>query len=100
MAQFVFYHDTATLPEPPRSIPAILAWSKAHPGRFTYPQPPNFLGSTFLKQALFELAGDTGRLAKPSSRPSSRPPRRPCGRTSTSCTRRSGARARPSPRRA
>jgi putative thiamine transport system substrate-binding protein len=65
MAQFVFYHDTATLPEPPRSIPAILAWSKAHPGRFTYPQPPNFLGSTFLKQALFELAGDTGRLAKP-----------------------------------
>ena len=65
MAQFVFYHDTATLPEPPRSIPAILAWSKAHPGRFTYPQPPNFLGSTFLKQALFELAGDTGRLAEP-----------------------------------
>jgi putative thiamine transport system substrate-binding protein len=65
MAQFVFYHDTATLPEPPRSIPAILAWAKAHPGRFTYPQPPNFLGSTFLKQALFELTGDTGRLAKP-----------------------------------
>jgi putative thiamine transport system substrate-binding protein len=52
-------------PEPPRSIPAILEWSKAHPGRFTYPQPPDFLGSTFLKQALFELVDDPARLAKP-----------------------------------
>lgn len=65
MAQFVFVHDTATLPEPPRSVPALLDWAKAHPGRFTYPQPPNFLGSTFLKQALYELVADPARLMKP-----------------------------------
>jgi putative thiamine transport system substrate-binding protein len=65
MAQFVFVHDTATLPDPPRSIPAILAWAKANPGRFTYAQPPDFLGSTFLKQALYELVDDPARLAKP-----------------------------------
>lgn len=65
MAQFVFFRDTKVLPDPPRSVPAILAWAKANPGRFTYPQPPNFLGSTFLKQALYELTPDPARLATP-----------------------------------
>ena len=65
MAQFVLVHDTATLPDPPRSIPAILAWARAHPGRFTYPQPPDYLGLTFLKQALYELTADPARLQRP-----------------------------------
>jgi putative thiamine transport system substrate-binding protein len=37
MAQFVFLHETASVPEPPRTIPALLDWVKANPGRFTYP---------------------------------------------------------------
>ena len=49
MAQIIFYHDTARLAEPPRSIPALLDWARANPGRFAYPQPPDFLGSTFLR---------------------------------------------------
>ena len=65
MAQFVFVYDKATLPDPPRSIPALLTWAKAHPGRFTYPQPPDYLGSTFLKQALYALIDDPTRLQKP-----------------------------------
>jgi putative thiamine transport system substrate-binding protein len=65
MAQFVFVHDTAVLPDPPRSIPALLDWAKDNPGRFTYPQPPDFLGSTFLKQALLELIDHLALLQKP-----------------------------------
>ncbi len=65
MAQIVFFHDSARLPEPPRSIPALLDWAKANPGRFAYPQPPDFLGSTFLKQALIALTPDRARLQAP-----------------------------------
>ena len=65
MAQFVFVHDGAVLPDPPRSIPALLDWAKDNPGRFTYPQPPDFLGSTFLKQALLELIDDPALLQRP-----------------------------------
>ncbi|WP_029008545.1 ABC transporter substrate-binding protein [Azospirillum halopraeferens] len=65
MAQFVFVHDAAALPDPPRTIPDLLARARSNPGRFTYPQPPNFLGTTFLKQALLELAPDPGALRLP-----------------------------------
>ncbi|ARC89404.1 ABC transporter substrate-binding protein [Rhodovulum sp. MB263] len=65
MAQVVFYHDTARLAEPPKTMPALLDWARAHPGRFTYPQPPDFLGTTFLKQALYELAPAPSVLQKP-----------------------------------
>jgi putative thiamine transport system substrate-binding protein len=65
MAQLVFYHDTARLPDPPRSMPALLDWARENPGRFTFPQPPDFLGSTFLKQALYELAPDPAVLLEP-----------------------------------
>ncbi|MEM9762295.1 MAG: ABC transporter substrate-binding protein [Pseudomonadota bacterium] len=65
MAQIVFYHDTAITPEPPRSLAALLDWAQANPGRFAYPEPPNFLGTTFLKQALYGLLDDTSILAAP-----------------------------------
>ncbi len=67
MAQFVFVHDTAALPDPPRTLDALLAWAEANPGRFTYPQPPHFLGTTFLKQALIGLASDPKALAAPAT---------------------------------
>lgn len=65
MAQVVFYHDAARLPDPPRSIAALADWAGANPGRFTYPQPPDFLGLTFLKQAVFALAPDPEVLQRP-----------------------------------
>ncbi len=65
MAQIVFLYDAARVQDPPRSMAALLAWAKLHPGRFTYPQPPDFTGATFLKQALYELTEDPRRLAKP-----------------------------------
>jgi putative thiamine transport system substrate-binding protein len=65
MAQFVFFYDTARLQEPPRSIPALLDWAKANPGRFTYPAPPDFVGSTFLKHVLAELTPAPEALERP-----------------------------------
>ena len=67
MAQVVFMYDTADIPAPLPSATAILEWAKANPGRFTYPQPPDFLGTTFLKQMLVELADDPTALAAPVS---------------------------------
>ena len=65
MAQVVFYYDTARLPEPPKSMPALLDWARANPGRFTFPQPPDFLGTTFMKQALYGMVDDAALLQQP-----------------------------------
>ena len=65
MAQLTFFADRQRLPNPPRSMAALLALARAHPGRVTYPRPPNFHGTTFLKQALLELNPDAAALYKP-----------------------------------
>ncbi|MEY1557215.1 ABC transporter substrate-binding protein [Yoonia sp. R2331] len=67
MAQVVFIHDTADLAEPLGDMVQILNWAQANPGRFTYPQPPDFLGTTFLKQALVDLLDDPSALAEPAT---------------------------------
>jgi len=64
-ARLVFYRDAALLPDPPRSSDALLDWAKANPGRFTYPLPPSFLGTTFLKQMLLERANPLDALYRP-----------------------------------
>ncbi len=65
MFQMVFEHDSATLPEPPRSLAALRDWIAGNPGRFTYPQPPDFLGTSFLKQALYGVLEDPSVLLGP-----------------------------------
>ena len=65
MAQFVFMHDTATVPEAPKSIQALLDWAKANPGRFTHPSPPDFVGSTFLKHVMITFIEEPELLQKP-----------------------------------
>ncbi len=67
MAQIVFLYDSARVAQPPRDMAQFLAWATAHPGRFTYPAPPDFTGSTFLKQALYGLAADRDALQQPAS---------------------------------
>jgi len=56
-AQMVMIHDSARTPEPPRSIETLLAWIKANPGRFTYPAPPDFTGSAFVRHIFYHAAG-------------------------------------------
>jgi len=62
LAQIVYVYDSARLPRPPKSMAAMLEWAKANPGRLTHPTARNFLGSTFLKQALYELTPDRALL--------------------------------------
>jgi len=65
MAKFNLIYDSARVPSLPGDIAGLRAWAEANPGRFTYPAPPDFLGSTFLKQVLAELVEDAGRLQAP-----------------------------------
>ena len=65
MARLVFIADSRRVPDPPRDTAALLAWAARHRGRFTHPTARNFLGATFLKQALYELAPDPAALAQP-----------------------------------
>lgn len=66
-AKLVFFYDSArmTKEDLPDSAGGLLSWAQAHPGRFSYPQPPDFVGSTFLKQVLTERVADKGKLARP-----------------------------------
>lgn len=64
-AQVVFYHDSARLESPPRTMQALRTWIRENPGRFTYPRPPEFLGTTFLKQALYGLTAHADELLAP-----------------------------------
>lgn len=61
-AQFVMIYDSARVPEPPRSIPALVAWIKANPGQFTYPAPPDFTGSAFVRHICYDAAGGYATL--------------------------------------
>ena len=65
MAQLVFEYDSSRLPEPPRSLDALKSWVLAHPGRFTYPQPPDYLGATFLKQVAYGTLADPSVMQAP-----------------------------------
>lgn len=65
MAQLVFEYDGARVPAPPRSVQALVDWAAANPGRFTYPQPPDYLGTTFLKQVLYGVMPDPTVLQTP-----------------------------------
>ncbi len=67
MAKLVFFYDTERLSEPPVSATQLAAWIADNPGRFTYPQPPHFIGTTFLKQLLVELASDSEALMQPAT---------------------------------
>ena len=57
-AQLVFGYDSRYVDAPPLSADALAKWVTSNPGRFTFPQPPDFTGTSFLKQIALELAPD------------------------------------------
>lgn len=65
MAQLVFIYDTAVVSTPPSTILELLDFCRSNNGRFTYPAPPDFYGTTFIKQALLELTTDSAALYRP-----------------------------------
>ncbi|WP_428412410.1 ABC transporter substrate-binding protein [Pararhizobium sp.] len=66
-AKLVFFYDEARTQKKdlPDNTQDLLAFAQAHPGRFSYPQPPDFTGSSFLKQVLSERIDDPSKLQKP-----------------------------------
>ncbi len=67
-AQLTFIADRAKTPVPPRSATELLAFAKANPGRVSYPKPPDFHGTTLVKQLLLELAPQRALLQQPVNR--------------------------------
>jgi putative thiamine transport system substrate-binding protein len=67
LAKFVFVRDGARVDAPPATMADFVPWAEANPGRMTHPDPSNFMGATFLKQALIELAPDPAVLQAPVS---------------------------------
>ena len=65
MAQLTFFGDGAKISSPPKSMDELVAFVKTNPGRVTYPAPPDFHGTTFVKQALIETITDQGLLPLP-----------------------------------
>lgn len=61
-AAFVFAYDSARTPQPPEGLDGLLAYAKANPGRVTYPAPPDFTGSAFVRQIVAEK-GEDGAIA-------------------------------------
>lgn len=65
LAQLVFIYDPKSPTNPPKSAQDLLQYAKAHPGRVTYPQPPEFHGTSFLKMLLLELTDHPKQLQQP-----------------------------------
>ncbi|MGE3449731.1 MAG: ABC transporter substrate-binding protein [Microbacteriaceae bacterium] len=56
-AQFSIAYNAAVVTEPPTTVAGVLEWAEANPGRFTYPAPPDFTGSAFIRQVLYSVSG-------------------------------------------
>lgn len=56
-AQVVLFHDSAVTPEEPASAQELLDFCKQYPGKVTYPALPDFTGSAFVRNIIYELCG-------------------------------------------
>ncbi|ROV60728.1 ABC transporter substrate-binding protein [Vibrio ponticus] len=65
VGQLVFIHDAARLNNPPQSFAELLSYANAYPNRLSYPRPPEFHGTSFLKALLIELTNNDPSLSQP-----------------------------------
>ena len=56
-AQMVLYNDSAVTPETPASAQELLVYCQQYPGRVTYPALPDFTGSAFVRNIIYEICG-------------------------------------------
>ena len=56
-AQLVFIADKAVLSAFPANTGELLELARRNPGRFTYPAPPDFVGSAFVRNIICDIAG-------------------------------------------
>lgn len=64
-ARLVFYYDPLKTPNPPLTPQAFLDYAKLHPNRLTFPAPPDFTGTSLLKQLLISLSNGDNALNSP-----------------------------------
>ncbi|MDC0093022.1 ABC transporter substrate-binding protein [Alphaproteobacteria bacterium] len=62
VSQLNFYYDSKYIKVPPKSALKLKKYILKNKGRFTFPQPPDFVGTSFLKQILIELIADKNVL--------------------------------------
>lgn len=56
-AQFVMIADTAKTPKLPKSAEELKAFVQKYPGKVTYPALPDFTGSVFVRNIIYEICG-------------------------------------------
>ena len=56
-AQMVLYLDTAVTPNAPASAGELMTFCQENPGKVTYPALPDFTGSAFIRNIVYELCG-------------------------------------------
>lgn len=64
-SQLVMIYDSAKIPQPPKTVGDLLTWIKKNPGRFTYPAPPDFTGSAFLRHVFYYESESSQMWQKP-----------------------------------
>ncbi|MCC3869918.1 ABC transporter substrate-binding protein [Terrisporobacter mayombei] len=56
-AQLVFMHDSAVTKDVPSSTKELLEFAKANKGKITYPALPDFTGSAFVRNVIYDICG-------------------------------------------
>ncbi len=56
-AQVVLIADTAVTPDLPKSAEELKAFVQEYPGKVTYPALPDFTGSAFVRNIIYEICG-------------------------------------------
>lgn len=50
-------NDSAVTSETPKNAEELLAYAKKYPGKVTYPAPPDFTGSAFVRNIIYDIVG-------------------------------------------
>ena len=56
-AQFVMVYNSEKMDKTPVDHKELLEFAKANPGKFTYPAPPDFTGSAFVRNIICDIVG-------------------------------------------
>lgn len=56
-AQFVLYNDSAITPEAPANTAELLEFAKKYKGKVSYPALPDFTGSAFVRNVIYDIVG-------------------------------------------
>ncbi|WP_418219658.1 ABC transporter substrate-binding protein [Candidatus Formimonas warabiya] len=56
-AQLVLINNSAVTPETPKNTAELLEYVKKYPGKVTYPALPDFTGSAFVRNVIYDMVG-------------------------------------------